>query len=104
MQKYENELRLKNRVLKEKEKAIFNKEMLKKLSRNNISMDDLKSERTLTNNRTSKKHLYTVNSSGSLINEELYSMMQDEIRNKDLSQVDSKGKERNQQNKSSIMM
>lgn len=44
MQKYEQELRFKNRVLKEKEKAIFNKEMLKKLSRNNISMEDLKSE------------------------------------------------------------
>ena len=97
MQKYEKELRFKNRVLKEKEKAIFNKEMLKKLTRNNISMEDLKSEQTLTNQRMSKKHLGTVNSSGSLINEELYSAMQYDMRNKDLSTIDDrKERERDQ--------
>ena len=34
MQKYERELRFKNRVLREKEKAIFNKAVMKKLSQN----------------------------------------------------------------------
>ena len=33
MQKYEKELKFKNRILKEKEKAIFNQGMMKKLSK-----------------------------------------------------------------------
>ena len=49
MQKYEKELKFKNRVLKEKEKAVYNQGMLKKLTSNDISTNDLKSERTLTN-------------------------------------------------------
>ena len=33
MQKYEKELKFKNRILKEKEKAIFNQGVMKKLSK-----------------------------------------------------------------------
>ena len=55
MKKYEKELQFKNRVLKEKEKAVYNQGMLKKLSQKQISTSDLKSERTLTNYRQSKK-------------------------------------------------
>ena len=47
--------------------------MMKKLSKQQISTNDLKSEHTLTNYRQSKKHLYTVTSSGSLANDEVYS-------------------------------
>jgi len=59
-------------VIKEKEKAVYNQGMLKKLSKQQISTNDLKSERTLTNHRKSKKHLDTVNSSG-FNEEQLYS-------------------------------
>jgi len=41
MRKYEQELKLKNRVLRSKEAAIFNDKVLKKLSYNQISTDDL---------------------------------------------------------------
>ena len=84
MQKYEKELKFKNRVLKEKEKAVYNKGMLKKLTSNDISTNDLKSERTLTNQRMSKKGLETVNSSEELINADVYSaMLQNDVQNTD---------------------
>ena len=51
MQKYERELKFKNRVLREKEKAIFNEGMKQKFSKNQISTHDLKSDSTLTNHR-----------------------------------------------------
>ena len=84
MQKYEKELKFKNRILKEKEKAIFNQGVMKKLSKQQISTSDLKSERTLSNYRKSKKHLPTVNSSGSFVNEDVYSMVNADM-NKDLA-------------------
>ena len=85
MLKYEKELKFKNRVLKEKEKAVYNKGMLKKLTSNDISTSDLKSERTLTNQRMSKKGLETVNSSGELINADVYSaMVQQDVQTGDL--------------------
>ena len=55
MRKYEKDLQFKNRVLNAKEKAVYNQGMLKKLSQKQISTSDLKSERTLTNYRQSKK-------------------------------------------------
>ena len=84
MQKYQRELEFKNRVLREKEKAVFNEGMMKKLNSSQISTVDLKSERTLTNHRQSKKHLATVNSSGSI--NEAYSQMQ--MANQDIQNID----------------
>ena len=65
--------------------------MLKKLSQKQISTSDLKSERTLTNYRQSKKHLNTVNSSGSFINEEVYSLMHQEMHGHDLHKMERAG-------------
>ena len=98
MKKYEKELQFKNRVLREKEKAVFNQGVLKKLSSNKISTNDLKSERTLTNYRQSKKHLATVNSSGSFINEDVYSLMHQEMHGHDLKHMAAAGHQRKRNN------
>ena len=60
--------------------------MLKKLSSKQISTNDLKSERTLTNYRQSKKHLATVNSNETFVNvnEDVYSLMHQEMHSRDL--------------------
>ena len=65
MKKYERDLKLKNRVLREKEKAIFNNGVLKKLCQNQISTSDLQSDRTLTNHR-SKAQLLAMGSQASI--------------------------------------
>eukprot|EP00354_Favella_ehrenbergii_P009001 CAMPEP_0170464054 /NCGR_PEP_ID=MMETSP0123-20130129/8926_1 /TAXON_ID=182087 /ORGANISM="Favella ehrenbergii, Strain Fehren 1" /LENGTH=191 /DNA_ID=CAMNT_0010729623 /DNA_START=2025 /DNA_END=2600 /DNA_ORIENTATION=- len=68
MQKYQREIQFKNRVLREKEKAIFNKGVIKKLSKNQISTSDLMSDATLKNHRQpSNKHLLTMGSQTSIM-------------------------------------
>ena len=57
MQQYEKELQFKNRVLREREKRVFNDAMKQKMSKNNIDTRDLKKGQFLTNHRQSKRHL-----------------------------------------------
>ena len=66
MMKYEKEIQFKNRVLKEREKRVFNDAMKHRMSKKAIKTNDLMHDRTLTNHRTSKRHLRTVNSNGSI--------------------------------------
>ena len=56
LQKYERELQFKNRVLAEKEKAIFNAGVMQKFNKHQISSKDLKSDSTLTNQRLPSKN------------------------------------------------